>query len=48
MVPENRTDIENKRIGSVKKLKELGWTDKVDLSQGLIKTWNWINDNKDR
>lgn len=48
MVPENRTDIENKRIGSVKKLKELGWTDRVDLSQGLIKTWNWINDNKDR
>ena len=47
-LPENRTDIENKRIGSVKKLKELGWLDKVDLEKGLLKTWNWINDIKSK
>ena len=48
MFPENRTDIENKRIGSVKKLKELGWSNKVDLKKGLLKTWDWINDIKNK
>lgn len=41
-LPENRTDIENKRIGSVKKLKELGWDSKISLKQGINKTYEWI------
>lgn len=42
LLPENRTDIEKKRVGSVEKLKSLGWSPKHDMAQGLLKTWNWI------
>jgi UDP-glucose 4-epimerase len=42
ILPENRTDIENKRVGSVKKLKELGWEPKNSLNQGILKTHEWI------
>ena len=45
---ENRTDIENKRVGDTSKLRALGWVDKVNLKEGLLKTWNWINDTKNR
>lgn len=41
-LPENRTDIENKRVGSVQKLKKLGWNPQVDISSGIVKTYNWI------
>jgi UDP-glucose 4-epimerase len=40
--PENRTDIENKRIGSVSKLKALGWELQYDLAKGLKETYEWI------
>lgn len=42
IVPEIRNDIELKRVGSVKKLKSIGWTQKVSLEQGLKNTYNWI------
>jgi UDP-glucose 4-epimerase len=42
ILPENRTDIENKRVGSVKKLKQLGWESKNSISQGILKTYKWI------
>lgn len=42
LLPENRTDIEKKRVGSVEKLKSLGWSPKHDMNSGLMKTWNWI------
>jgi UDP-glucose 4-epimerase len=41
--PENRTDIEKKRVGSVAKLKALGWKPANSLSQGIAKTYEWIN-----
>lgn len=42
-VPENRTDIEKKRVGSVDKLKTTGWKASHTLEDGLLKTWQWIN-----
>ena len=41
--PENRTDIEKKRVGSVSKLKSLGWKPKYDLSKGIKETYQWIS-----
>jgi UDP-glucose 4-epimerase len=40
--PENRVDIEKKRIGSVSKLKALGWKPQYDLADGLKETYEWI------
>jgi UDP-glucose 4-epimerase len=40
--PENRTDIENKRVGSVKKLKSLGWQPQNNINTGIKKTYEWI------
>lgn len=40
--PENRVDIEKKRIGSVSKLKALGWRPQYDLASGLKETYEWI------
>lgn len=42
ILPENRTDIENKRVGSVTKLKHLGWSPKNSISEGIKKTYEWI------
>lgn len=42
LMPENRTDIENKRVGSVKKLRHLGWQSKHTLRDGILKTYKWI------
>lgn len=42
ILPENRTDIENKRVGSVSKLKKLGWNSNYTISQGIKKTYQWI------
>lgn len=42
ILPENRTDIENKRVGSVKKLKDIGWEPKNSINQGILKTYRWI------
>ena len=44
IVPETRTDIETKRVGSVSKLKKLGWNMDVDMEAGIRKTWEWINE----
>lgn len=41
-LPENRTDIEHKRVGSVKKLNSLGWEPKNDINTGILKTFQWI------
>jgi len=43
MKPENRTDIEKKRVGDVAKLKALGWVPINSLSLGIAKTYEWIN-----
>jgi UDP-glucose 4-epimerase len=40
---ENRTDIEKKRVGSVTKLKSIGWKPQYDLSKGIKETYEWIN-----
>lgn len=42
IVPEVRNDIELKRVGSVKKLKSLGWDQKFTLEDGLKNTYKWI------
>lgn len=42
ILPENRTDIENKRVGSVSKLKQLGWSPNSTISEGIKKTYQWI------
>ncbi len=42
IVPENRTDIENKRVGDTTKLKKLGWNDNINLTHGIKKTYEWI------
>jgi len=43
ILPENRTDIENKRVGSIKKLSDLGWIPSTSLNEGIKKTNDWIN-----
>lgn len=40
---ENRTDIEKKRVGSVAKLKAIGWEPEYNLSKGIKETYEWIN-----
>ena len=42
ILPENRTDIENKRVGSVQKLKNIGWEPKNSINEGIRKTNEWI------
>ena len=39
---ENRTDIENKRVGDTSKLRSLGWNNLTSLEQGLKQTYEWI------
>lgn len=41
--PENRTDIEKKRVGSVERLKSIGWIPQNSLGDGIKKTYQWIN-----
>lgn len=40
--PENRTDIEKKRVGDTSKLRGLGWNNLVSLEDGIKKTYDWI------
>jgi len=40
--PENRIDIENKRVGSIKKLRDAGWANLNDIEYGIRKTNEWI------
>ena len=40
--PENRTDIEKKRVGSISKLKKLGWEPQYNLAKGIKETYEWI------
>lgn len=42
IVPENRTDIENKRVGDTTKLRSLGWNNNINLKNGIKKTYEWI------
>lgn len=46
IIPENRNDIEKKRVGDTSKLRKLGWNNKISLEEGITKTWNWINGTK--
>jgi len=41
--PENRVDIEKKRVGSVAKLKTTGWQPQYSLSKGIKETYKWIS-----
>lgn len=41
--PENRTDIEKKRVGSVNRLKSIGWTPEYNLEKGIKETYQWIS-----
>lgn len=43
--PDPRTDIENKRVGSIVRLKEIGWKQEVSLEEGLRRTWSWIQNS---
>ena len=43
IVPDDRKDLELKRIGDTSKLRSLGWRQQVFLEEGLKKTWDWIN-----
>ena len=42
VLPENRTDIEKKRVGDISKLRRLGWENFVSLENGIRKTYEWI------
>lgn len=43
ILADNRTDIEKKRIGSVAKLKAIGWMPQYTLADGIKNTYEWIN-----
>ena len=43
--PDPRTDVENKRVGSIARLKEIGWEQEVSLEEGLRRTWEWIQNS---
>jgi UDP-glucose 4-epimerase len=40
--PENRNDIEKKRVGDTTKLRKLGWNNNISLKEGIKKTYDWI------
>lgn len=42
ILPENRNDVENKRVGDTTKLKNLGWLDNTTIIEGIRKTNEWI------
>ena len=42
IVPMNRTDIENKRIGCIDKLRTIGWEPRVDVEDGLRRSYEWL------
>ena len=44
-IPDPRTDVEAKRVGSVDRLKSIGWEPKVNVEEGITKTWEWIHGN---
>lgn len=41
-LPENRHDVEAKRVGSTEKLRKLGWNAKTSLDAGIEGTYEWI------
>ena len=42
ILPENRNDIENKRVGDISNLKDLGWWNDTTIIGGIRKTNEWI------
>jgi UDP-glucose 4-epimerase len=42
VLPENRTDIEKKRVGDTTRLRSLGWKPQFDLESGIAHTYEWI------
>ena len=42
-LPDERTDIEKKRVGDTSKLRSLGWNNNINLRTGIKRTWEWIN-----
>ena len=43
IIPDTRKDLEIKRVGDTERLRNLGWECKINLEEGISKTWNWIN-----
>lgn len=39
---EIRNDIENKRVGSTMKLRQIGWEPKISIKKGISYTYDWI------
>jgi len=42
VLPENRNDIEKKRVGSTEKLRNIGWQQNYSLKNGIKETYEWI------
>jgi UDP-glucose 4-epimerase len=42
VLPENRNDIEKKRVGSTEKLRNIGWQQNYSLENGIKETYEWI------
>lgn len=42
VLPENRTDIEKKRVGDTTRLRSLGWKPQTSLEEGIAETYEWI------
>jgi UDP-glucose 4-epimerase len=41
-LPENRTDIEKKRVGDTTALRQTGWTHRIGIEEGIQRTYEWI------
>ena len=42
-IPDPRKDVESKRVGSINRLKAIGWQPTVGVEEGITKTWEWLN-----
>lgn len=42
IVPVTRTDVENKRIGCINELRKLGWEPKIDVEEGIKRSYKWL------
>ena len=42
VIPLTRTDIENKRVGCIDKLRKLGWEPRVDVQEGIRRSYEWL------
>ena len=42
IIDQGRTDVENKRIGDITRLRGLGWEPKVDVEEGILRSYEWL------